>query len=86
MPQEPMHSRHDVLDPKTLGQVQASLPTVWTQQAAIANFSVQTANWAICKQLIISIWFYCLSALVCCSTLAGLPARRCGYFTPLRYC
>jgi hypothetical protein len=38
---------HDRLHPKTLGRVQASLPTVWTQQAAIANLSVQMEDGAI---------------------------------------
>jgi hypothetical protein len=38
---------HDRLHPKTLGRVQASLPTVWTQQAAIANLSVQMGDGAI---------------------------------------
>ena len=66
-------SMHDVLGPKILGQVQASLPTVWKYQAAIANFLMQTEDGDICKQLISSIAFYCLPTLVCCSMLAGIP-------------
>jgi len=38
---------HDLPGPKTLGRVQASLPIIWTQQAAIANISVQTEYGAI---------------------------------------
>ena len=38
---------HDRLHLKTLGRIQASLPTVWTQQAAIAKSSVQTEGGTI---------------------------------------
>lgn len=58
----PMHDRPG---PKTLGRTQASLPTIWMQQAAIANFSVQIEDGAIHASA--NSWSPVLRSIVCLS-------------------